>query len=184
MDVGVGGIANIRRDIHVETREIRIGIEEVVEILSADDPPRGLDIARRGKPRRGDVAQPRQMLSSGLHRFGRIGERELRRVPLVFLSVEEIDPADIGAILHFRVAVGTAEALRHGRPRREFGEQDRRGDVHTRLDRLGGYDDQILRARAVFLPVGGDLVHLAPAIGRTKARMDESELRRRVSLSP
>ena len=181
MDVGVGGVANVGRDVHVEAREIRIGVEEIVEILPADDPPRGIEVTGRGECCRGDVGEPHQVLSSGVHLFDRVGKREIRRV-LVLLSIKEIDPADVGAILQLRVAVCTAEALHHGRPGRELREQDRRGDVHTRLHRLGGYDDQILRDFSVFLPVDGELVRLASAIGRTKARVDESELRRGVSL--
>ena len=47
-NIGIVSVTNIGRDVYIEAREIRVRIEEIIEILPADHASRRINVTRRG----------------------------------------------------------------------------------------------------------------------------------------
>ena len=180
-DVRVVGVAHPGRHVDVEAGQVRIGVEQIVEVPAADDPSRRLDVVRGRKVDRRRVGQSGQASARGAQFRGAVGNRQLLRVLLrrgaAVRRPEQIDPPHVGAVAKLRVPVGAPEALDQRRPGRDLRKQHGGGDVDARLDGLRGDDDAPARI-VVFR--AGDLLHLPPAVRGAEARVYESQDRRRL----
>ena len=124
---------------------------------------------------RSNVGQRLQSAVGGPQVIHRVGKRESLGSLVILDLGEEINPADIGAVLQLRKAICAAKSLHHGRPRRELREQDGSRNIHPSLHSLGGNDNQVTGAVVLALP--NDLVHLPSPIGAAKTTVDQRKLR-------
>lgn len=172
LHVVVVAVADVAGDVEILPADVRRRIEQIHEVAAADD---GTD---NGGFLHDDFAQSARAGIGELLKFlAGFGEFVLcvRQEQFAFRVWLDVHPENF-RVWKLRAAVAAAHALHERRPRREFGNEQPRRDIHASLDGLRGDDDAVagsekkrLVLRSVFL---------------AEARVDEGDALRGARLLP
>ncbi len=159
---GLAAVADVIRYIHIEAGKVRVGIEEVQKVFSAQNVGERPRFAGCGQMLRTGTGQFRHVSARFGHLATVIGLQRL----FVIVNLYPENFCSLGIVLS--VAIAASETLHQRRPRSKLRDEHPGGNIHASLNGLGGDHDAV----DFFLAVAQKLV-LTPAFRCAKTRMDQ-----------